>query len=71
MKTRVFIPSTRYIPGTGLERSVARWEWSRRGLMVVYRDGIHCRGAWRTLREFLCAVRHGHEGPVVETTERT
>jgi len=67
MSRRTFIPTTRYIPGTSLERHVVRWEWSKRqGLMVVYNCGIKIKSDWKTLTKFLQAVRQGHEGPVVE-----
>jgi len=69
-KCRVFVPTTRYIPGTNLERHVVRWEWTPRALMVVYQDGIRCRSEWKTLTKFLQAVRQGHEGPIIEITGR-
>ena len=54
---RIWIPTH-----TWKNTSVVRWEWTRRGgLIVVYSGGLVCRSAWGTLREFLKAILEGRE----------
>lgn len=46
----------------GEGRTVALWVWTpRKGLMVVYKDGMECPSWYGSLREFLKAVKEGRE----------
>ena len=41
---------------------VKRWVWTpAQGLMVTYKDGLTCESGWKTLRNFLAAIKSGRE----------
>lgn len=61
MKTRVWIPSRRYVLNTAIPVSVETWTWTKRyGLRVTYKNGIECKSDY-DLPEFLLALKEGRE----------
>jgi hypothetical protein len=55
----VYYPASKFIPGTGIETNVERWEISGRRVYVVYKDGrvMHSEYTPSEVREGGFAVR--------------
>ena len=50
-----------FYPRSGHDQ-ISHWEWtSSKGLWVIYSDGLRCRSAWDSLREFLRAIKEHRE----------